>query len=388
MTVGLRINVLGGGPAGLFFACLTKRSNPTHQVTVYEQNAPNVTYGFGVVLSGRALDFLAAADPNLVRRLADRLEGWGDQHIVHRGQRVIVDGSAFSGIERIALLTELQTACRDAGVEMAFSTRMTDIARLRDCDLLVAADGAGSLVRDTYGDVFGTRVLDLQNYFAWYGVETPYPAHTLTFVQTEYGVFCGHHYRYKPNKSTFVPEVDDVTWQRAGLFAMGSDERRRMIESVFAETLQGKPLLANRSIWRRWRLVKNDRWSFENMVLIGDALRTAHPSIGSGTRLAMEDAMALWSAVQQCPDSVADALKHYESERRPRREKINRAAELSIEWYENVGRKMSLEPHAFAYDYLMRTGIMTPEKLDRSSPSFMAAYRRTDSAEKAQRGAS
>jgi 2-polyprenyl-6-methoxyphenol hydroxylase-like FAD-dependent oxidoreductase len=383
MGAGLRIHVLGGGPAGLFFAFLTKRSNPNCQVTVFEQNAPDVTYGFGVVLSGRALDFLSAADQTLVQRLSGRIEAWGDQHIVHKGQCVTVDGSAFSGIERIALLTELQTACRDTGVEMVFSSRVNDAARLRDCDLLVAADGASSLVRDTYGDVFGTRVLDLQNYFAWYGVESPFPAHTLTFVQTEYGVFCGHHYRYKTNMSTFVPEVDDVTWQRSGLFAMGSDERRKVIESIFVDTLRGKPLLANRSIWRRWRLVKNDRWSFENIVLIGDALRTAHPSIGSGTRLAMEDAMALWSALQQRADSVADALKLYESERRPRREKINRAAELSIDWYENVERKMNLNPYEFAYDYLMRTGIMTSERLERSSPAFMSAYRKMQAGEKA-----
>ena len=372
----MRINVLGGGPAGLFFAYLAKRSNPQCHVAVYEQNAADVTYGFGVVLSGRALEFLSAADPALVQRLAGHLEGWGDQHIVHRGERVTIDGSAFSGIQRIALLTELQTSCRESGVELVFSTRMTDVSRLRDCDLLVAADGASSLIRDAHGDAFGTRVLDLRNYYAWYGVETSYPAHTLTFVRTEHGVFCGHHYRYRANMSTFVPEVDEVTWQRAGLFAMDGEERRSVIESIFKDALQGKPLLANRSIWRRWRLVKNDRWSYQNIALIGDALRTAHPSIGSGTRLAMEDAMALGSALQQRPDSIPDALKLYEFERRPRREKINRAAELSIEWYENLDEKMLLEPHDFAYDYLMRTGIMTPERLHRSSPAFMAAYQK------------
>jgi 2-polyprenyl-6-methoxyphenol hydroxylase-like FAD-dependent oxidoreductase len=379
----LRINVLGGGPAGLFFAFLLKRSDPEATVTVYEQNAADVTYGFGVVLSGRALDFLSAADQTLVARLSGRIEAWGDQHIVHKGERVTVDGSAFSGIERIDLLSELQAICREVGVEMQFATRVTDVARLRECDLLVAADGAGSLIRDSYSDIFGTRVMDLQNYFAWYGVEVPYPAHTLTFVETAWGVFCGHHYRYKPNMSTFVPEVDDITWQRSGLYAMRSEERRLFIEKIFAETLLGKPLLANRSIWRRWRLVKNDRWSFENVVLIGDALRTAHPSIGSGTRLAMEDAMALWSALQSKPASVGDALKLYELERRPRREKINRAAELSIEWYERLEEKMALKPYDFAYDYLMRTGIMSDEKLERFSPNFMANLRARREVERA-----
>jgi 2-polyprenyl-6-methoxyphenol hydroxylase-like FAD-dependent oxidoreductase len=288
-----------------------------------------------------------------------------------------VDGSAFCGIERLVLLRELQQQCLDAGVKLVFSERIADVSALRDCDLLVGADGASSVTRDAYSDAFGTRIVDLQNYFAWYGVETPYPAHTLTFAQTELGVFCARHYRYKPNMSTFVPEVDDVTWQRSGLYAMDAERRRQFIESLFADTLAGKPLLANRSIWRRWRLVKNDRWSHENVVLIGDALRTAHPSIGSGTRLAMEDAMALWSAMQSEPDRIAAALERYESERRPRREKINRAAELSIDWYEHLDRKIGLRPYDFAYDYLMRTGVMTESKLERFSPGFMDGYRRT-----------
>jgi 2-polyprenyl-6-methoxyphenol hydroxylase-like FAD-dependent oxidoreductase len=371
----VRINVVGGGPGGLFFAYLAKRHSPENVVTVFEQNGADVTYGFGVVLSGKALDFLTATSPALIERMYKRLEVWADQHLVVNGERIVVDGSAFSGVERIVLLQELQRLCREAGVETNFLNRVQDPAALRDCDLLVAADGANSLVRDSYADVFGTQAIDLQNYYAWYGVERGFAAHTLTFVDTEWGAFAGHHYRYKPHMSTFVPEVDDDTWMRSGMYAMDAEQRQALIEQVFAETLGGKPLISNRTIWRRWKLVKNLRWSHQNVVLIGDALRSAHPSIGSGTRLAMEDSIALWEALTDSPGDVAAALELYETRRKPGRERLNRAAELSIAWYEHLGEKMQLRPYDFAYDYLMRTGVMTPERLERYSPDFMRRYR-------------
>jgi 2-polyprenyl-6-methoxyphenol hydroxylase-like FAD-dependent oxidoreductase len=176
--------------------------------------------------------------------------------------------------------------------------------------------------------------------------------------------------------STFVAEVDTQTWQRSGMVSMTDDERRELVGRAFSETLAGKPLLSNRSVWKRWRLVKNDCWSHRNVVLIGDALRTAHPSIGSGTRLAMEDAIALWRAFEVDGSDVASAFARFERERRPARDKLNRAAELSIAWYEAMAEKMSLAPYDFAYDYLMRTGIMTPERLIKESPAFVAHYRK------------
>jgi 2-polyprenyl-6-methoxyphenol hydroxylase-like FAD-dependent oxidoreductase len=371
----VRFHIAGAGPSGLYLAYLLKRSNPGHVVRVFEQNRPDVTFGFGVVLSGRALEFLAQGSPEAVARLKSRMEHWSDQHIVHRGERVRVDGSSYSAIERLTLLGEMQGLCAAAGVELKFEHRAAQAADLADCDVLVGADGANSVIRDSHGDGFATRVHDYNNYFAWFGVERPFDAHTLTFKSMDGGAFVGHHYRYKPAMSTFVAEVDQDTWELAGMAAMSDEERRAFAQNVFIDTLGGKPLISNRSIWRRWRRIDNDNWHFRNIVLIGDALRTAHPSIGSGTRLAMEDAIALWRAFEAERDDVAAAFRTYERSRRPIRNKLNTAMELSVRWYEQMGSKMRLPPCQFAYDYLLRTNIMTPERLARESPDFMRHYR-------------
>jgi 2-polyprenyl-6-methoxyphenol hydroxylase-like FAD-dependent oxidoreductase len=342
---------------------------------VFEQNRPDVTFGFGVVLSGRALQFLAEGSAEVVERLKGRMEHWSSQHIVHSGQRVVVDGSSYSAIERLTLLGELQNLCAGVGVELNFEHRVPRAADLADCDVLVGADGANSAVRDSHSDAFGTRMTDFRNYFAWFGVERPFDAHTLTFKTTDGGAFVAHHYRYTPAKSTFVAEVDTETWNRGGMAAMTDDERRAFTEKLFSDTLGGLPLVTNRSIWRRWRLIDNDHWHFKNIVLIGDALRTAHPSIGSGTRLAMEDAIALWRAFEANGTDVEAAFARFERTRKPIRNKLNTAVELSARWYEQMGGKMQMQPYAFAYDYLLRTNIMTAVRLSKESPDFMAHYR-------------
>jgi 2-polyprenyl-6-methoxyphenol hydroxylase-like FAD-dependent oxidoreductase len=371
----VKFHIAGAGPSGLYLAFLLKRSNPRHTVRVFEQNRPDVTFGFGVVLSGRALQFLAEGSADVVERLKRKMEHWSNQHIVHRGERVLIDGSAYAAIERLTLLHELHDLCAEIGVEINFEHRAARAADLADCDVLVGADGANSVVRDSHDDGFGTRVTEHDNYFAWYGVERPFEAHTLTFKLTDSGAFVGHHYRYKPAMSTFVAEVDQETWDSAGMAEMSDDERRVFTETVFADTLGGLPLISNRSIWRRWRRIDNDHWHFRNIVLIGDALRTAHPSIGSGTRLAMEDAIALWRAFDAERDDVTAAFWSYEHSRRPIRNKLNTAMELSVRWYEQMGSKMKLPPYQLAYDYLLRTSIMTPDRLAREAPDFVRRYR-------------
>jgi 2-polyprenyl-6-methoxyphenol hydroxylase-like FAD-dependent oxidoreductase len=370
----MKINIVGAGPAGLFFAYLMKKDFPAHRVIVFEQNPVDATFGFGVVLSERALRFLSVGDGQLVDRLSQRMEQWSDQHLVHRGERVVIDGSSYAAIERLSLLQELGSACAEVGVEVHFSHRIDAIDDLSDCDILVGSDGANSVVRDQFADALGTRVTDLRNYFAWYGVDCAYPAHTLTFKSDGGGVFCGHHYRYTPTRSTFVAEVDSDTWQRSGMYAMSNDERRRLFEDLFRDTLDGRELLTNRSAWRRWRLVTNDRWSFRNVVLLGDALRTAHPSIGSGTRLAMEDAISLWRAFTDHSENIGAAFAAYERERRPIRNRMNEAADRSIDWYERLPEKMALSAYAFAYDYALRTGIVTARRLAAESPRFYSGY--------------
>jgi len=368
-------HIAGAGPSGLYLAYLLKRSNPGDVVRVFEQNRPDVTFGFGVVLSGRALQFLSEGSSAAVERLMDSMEHWSNQHIVYHGRRIVVDGSSYSAIERLTLLRELQDLCAEAGVELNFERHAQRAADLAECDVLVGADGANSAIRDSHADAFGTRMTEFQNYFAWFGVERPFDAHTLTFKPTGGGAFVAHHYRYKPAMSTFVAEVDIETWNRSGMAAMTDDERRAFTEQVFADTLGGKALITNRSIWRRWRLIDNAHWHFKNIVLIGDALRTAHPSIGSGTRLAMEDAIALWRAFEAERTDVAAAFVHYQRTRKPIRDKLNTAVELSARWYEQMGSKMQMRPYEFAYDYLLRTNIMTAERLSRESPGFMQRYR-------------
>ena len=369
----MRIDVLGAGPAGLFFAALMKRANPNHVVRVFEQNARDVTFGFGVVLSGRALSFLSEGDPDIASRIAPAGETWTNQHIVHRGETIVVDGAGFTGLGRVTMLSILQDFAASAGVDIHFNHRVSPDAH-EECDLLVAADGANSAFRDAHATAFGTRMVDLLNYFAWYGVETTYPSHTLTFQPYGAGAFCAHHYRYGPNMSTFVAEADPAAWDAAGMHAMDNEERRRFTESFFADALRGKPLISNRSFWRRWRLVTNDRWSHKNIVLIGDALRTAHPSIGSGTRLAMEDSIALWRALRDGGGDLAGALARFEAERKPIRERLNNAAVASIAWYEDMAARMAMPSYEFVMDYLLRTGVMTPERLERDSPDFMRRY--------------
>lgn len=374
--VALNVKIIGAGPAGLYLAYLLKRSDPSRTVRVFEQNPADATFGFGVVFSGQGLHFIAEGDPAVVDAMRAEMEIWSNQIIDLEGEKVVVDGSTFAAIERLALLKILQKLCRDAGVEIVFDTRVEPDAVAPDCDLLVGADGANSVVRDLWRDAFATEVKELRNRFAWYGVETTYPSHTLTFRGFEGGGFCGHHYRYTPSKSTFVAECDERAWERAGFEDMEDSERQAFTETLFKDTLEGLPLLNNRSVWRRWTMITNRNWHHENVALIGDALRTAHPSIGSGTRLAMEDSIALWKAIEAEGERIDTALPRYQRDRQPVREKLNRAAELSIEWYEGMAKPMAMAPYPFAMDYLLRTGRVDEARLEQDSPDFVARYRK------------
>jgi 2-polyprenyl-6-methoxyphenol hydroxylase-like FAD-dependent oxidoreductase len=371
----MRITIAGAGPAGLYFAYLMKKSRPACEINVIEQNAPDDTFGFGVVLSGRALSFLSDADAAIVDHLLKHMETWSDQHIVLHGHRVVIDGSSYSAISRLVLLEQLQKLCTSIGVNIEYGKRVGDPNLARECDVFVGADGANSVIRDTFHNEFGTQTVDLRNYFAWYGVKRPYPAHTLTFISKDGGAYCGHHYRYTPDMSTFVAEMDAATWTASGFDGMTDDERRAASEVIYSEPLGNQPLVDNRSTWRRYHIVKNSRWHHGNIVLIGDALRTAHPSIGSGTRLAIEDSIALWRAFEAEGNDIGAAFARYQREREPIRDKLNRAAENSIAWYEDMASKMQMHPLDFTWDYMMRTGVMTRERLERECPTFMAQYR-------------
>jgi 2-polyprenyl-6-methoxyphenol hydroxylase-like FAD-dependent oxidoreductase len=370
----MRIAVVGGGPAGLYFSALWKRRHPDDEVRLYEQNAADATWGFGVVFSDRALEFLRNDDPATVDLIAPRMETWRDIALVHRGERVVVDGVGFAAIGRLGLLQLLQARARTAGVDLRFGTPAPPLADLGAYDLIVAADGVNSVVRLAFERDFGTSVSHLEAKFAWYGTTKPFDTLTQTFVACDLGSFNAHHYRYAPGMSTFIVECDPATWVRAGLDRASEAESRAVCERVFAATLDGHPLVSNRSIWRSFPFLWNERWSHRNVVLIGDALRTAHYSIGSGTRLALEDALALTKALEAEPGGVPAALARYEAERRPIVEKLVAASRLSAAWYERFPEHMRLEPLELAMSYLGRSGRIDAERLRAMSPRFMARY--------------
>jgi 2-polyprenyl-6-methoxyphenol hydroxylase-like FAD-dependent oxidoreductase len=364
----MRVFVAGAGPAGLYFAYLAKRAHPQWDIRVVEQNRADSTFGFGIVFSDRALEFLRGDDPQTYDAITPAMESWTDITIVHRGTPVVIDGVGFSAIGRLRFLQLMQGRLASVGLVPQFEKALGSADELKGYDLVVAADGANSFVRRSRD--FGTTVTPLTNKFAWFGTTKLFDTLTQTFVANEHGAFTAHHYRHSPTMSTFVFECDAATWARAGFASRSETQTLNYCENVFAETLGGHRLVSNKSIWRNFPNVRNERWHVGNLVLIGDALRTAHFSIGSGTRLAMEDAIALAKALEAEPDA-SQALKNFEAARRPIVDKLVAAADASGAWYERFPEHMKLEPREFAWSYIQRSGRIDPERLRRTSPRFV-----------------
>ena len=369
----LRVAVIGGGPGGLYFAYLWKKRHPDAQVDLFEQNPAGATWGFGVVFSEQALDFLRADDPETVDAIAPRMESWRNITLNLRGESVEIDGVGFSSIGRLELLTLLQGRARAAGVAARYETSIQSVDQLNGYDLIVAADGLNSLARRSFEKELGASVATSTNKFAWYGTAKPFATLSQTFVKTELGSFNAHHYRYSPDMSTFLVECDAGTWAAYGFAGKTSEESQAICERVFADALGGRRLVSNKSVWRNFPWIWNERWSHGNMVLIGDALHSAHFSIGSGTRLAIEDAIALVKALEIEAD-IPSALARYESERKPIVKKLVTAARTSADWYEKFPEHMTLGLMEFAYSYITRSGRIDDARLRAMSPQFMARY--------------
>jgi 2-polyprenyl-6-methoxyphenol hydroxylase-like FAD-dependent oxidoreductase len=350
------------------------RAGTNDEVRLFEQNAADATWGFGVVFSDQALEFLRDDDPDTVDAIAPHMQAWRDITIVHRGQPVAIDGVGFSAIGRLQLLQLLQRRAGDAGVVLQFGHAVQSMAELAGYDLVVAADGVNSFVRRAFEGDFGFQLSYSQNKFAWYGTPKRFDTLTQTFVANALGTFNAHHYRYAPDMSTFIVECDPATWVRAGFDEADEAESRRVCEQVFAAVLDGRPLVSNRSIWRSFPWVWNERWSTRNHVLIGDALHTAHYSIGSGTRLAIEDAVALAKALEAEPGNVPAGLARYEAARRPIVEKLVATSKMSAAWYDRFAEPMRLEPLELAMSYITRSGRIDADRLRAMSPGFMALY--------------
>ncbi|HEY6216040.1 MAG TPA: FAD-dependent monooxygenase [Pyrinomonadaceae bacterium] len=370
----MKINVIGGGPAGLYFAILMKKTWPSCQIKIYERNGPDDTFGWGVVFSGKTLSNLRAADEESHAEITRQFAAWGNVDVVHRDTKISIHGNSFSGIARLQLLKILQRRAEALRVEIEFHSEIRDVEELRnDCDLLLAADGVNSTVRVRYAEQFQPELDVRGNRYIWYGTNQLFHGLTLTFRENDAGVFAAHSYKFNPTTSTFIVECDPQTWTSAGFEGMNDEETRAYLGKVFANDLQGHKLLSNNSKWLNFLLVKNRNWFFENVVLIGDALHTAHFSIGSGTKLAMEDAIALAECFQKGAN-VREALTTFATTRRPVIQDYQAAAFESMVWFENAREYMHLSPMELAYTLMTRSGRVSHEDLKRRDPDFINQY--------------
>ncbi|CAN5385003.1 FAD-dependent monooxygenase [soil metagenome] len=371
----MKIAIIGGGPAGLYFALLAKKQDPAHDIRVYEQNPRGATYGWGVVFSDVGLAFLKEADPEFFTEFTAHHEKCDYMEVVHQGTHVQLHGNHFSRTSRIDMLDTLQRACERVGVQVEYGRRVEDVAALAgQVDLLVAADGGNSAVRTQFADHFQPSFEKRRNKFAWYGTHQRFHPVTLIFRETKHGVFIAHSYQYSAELSTFLVEVSPKTWKAAGLDTASEDESRRYCADVFRAELGSNELLTNRSLWFEANIVRNERWTHRNIVLLGDALRTVHFSLGSGTRMAMQDAIALHKGLAAHPGNVPQAFAAFEAARRPASSSFQSSAAKSLDWYEDVDSRMSADPVSFAYDYMRRTGQVSHEDLQKRDPHFTAAW--------------
>lgn len=371
----MKIAVVGGGPAGLFFARLVRRHNPAIEIDIFEQNPEAATYGFGVTLAGAARNRLHDADAEVHDRLAERMVFNNVQGISVDDERILVRYAHSGGaIERLQLLEVLETLCREVGVETRHEKRIESVSDLDGYDLIVGADGANSVVRWLWEDKFSPNRKLLGNRFAWYGVNKALKPNALAFRHAEGGVFCGHYYAYTDSKSTFVAECDARSWTEAGLDRMTDTERKTMMERVFETELEGELLQENKSAWRQFNAITVNNWYHDRAVLIGDALRVAHYSIGSGTRLAMDDALALFKALAEHGEDVPAVLSSYVTKRKKTRDLFTSATVRSFEWYEEFRTHMRADLDDFVRGFLTRTGRVDDERLKSYAPGFHERY--------------
>ena len=364
----MRIVCVGGGPAGLYFAIQMKRRDPSHRITVIERNRPYDTFGWGVVFSDETLRNLAGADPPSKQEILDSFAHWDDIDIHFKGRTITSGGHGFCGIERKHLLNILQHRAESLGVELVFERDVEDLAEFADAELIVGADGINSRIRNRYAAHFRPTVHVAQNRFVWLGTHRVFDAFTFIFVETDWGWFQAHAYRFNQDTSTFIVETTDANWRAAGLDRADTAATTAFCERLFAPWLDGHRLMANMSHlrgsqWLNFPRVANETWVKDNIVLVGDAAHSAHFSIGSGTKLALEDAIALARAFDRHGSDVPAALAAYEAERKIDVLRIQSAARNSTEWFENVARYARLEPEQFAYSLLTRSQRISHENL-------------------------
>ncbi|UCG76925.1 MAG: bifunctional salicylyl-CoA 5-hydroxylase/oxidoreductase [Gemmatimonadota bacterium] len=377
----MRFVSVGGGPAGLFFAILMKEADPAHEILVLERNRPDDTFGFGVVFSDATMAEIGEAEPRAYEEIRQRFYHWDDIDIHYRGEVLSSTGHGFAGLSRQTLLRILQERCVELGVDLRFEAEVEDLRPYADADLILAADGVNSRIRSEYAEPLGPTVDLRPNRFVWLGTTKPFPAFTFYFKPTDAGLWRVHAYQYAEEESaeaerlngisTFIVETTEETWRAAGMDRASEEETLRFCEGLFTDELDGHPLIGNLSVWRSFPTVTCDRWHHGNIVLVGDAAHTAHFSVGSGTRLAMIDAIELSRSIGRHRGDIARALQEYEEARRPAVASLQRAAKTSMLWFEGTERYMDDEPIQFAFNLLTRSLRITHENLRARDPAFL-----------------
>ncbi|MBE8473528.1 bifunctional salicylyl-CoA 5-hydroxylase/oxidoreductase [Streptomyces justiciae] len=369
-----RIAIIGGGPGGLYAAALLKRRDPAREVTVWERNAPDDTFGFGVVLSDETLGGIEHADPVVYEALQQHFIRWDDIDIVHRGTRHTSGGHGFAALGRKRLLEILHARCHDLGVDLRFRTEAPpDLAETHD--LVIAADGVNSSTREAHRQTFRPQITTHRCRYIWLAADFAFEAFRFEIAETEHGVMQLHGYPYAPDASTVIVEMREEVWRAAGFAELDTQGSLDRCAKIFTDALGGRPLRSNNSAWTTFRTVVNAHWSHGNTVLLGDAAHTAHFSIGSGTKLAVEDALALAACLEEQPD-LPTALQAYEDERKPVVASTQRAARASLEWFEDLGRYLDQPPRQFAFNLLTRSRRVTHDNLRLRDAHFTGAVER------------
>jgi len=370
---GLKIVCLGGGPASLYFSILMKKLNPEHDITVIERGPRHATWGFGVVFSDETLKNFMEADAPTYKRIVESFAYWDEIDTFIHGQKVTSGGHGFCGMARLKLLNIFHDRCEELGVKLRFETDITDLSQLEidKHDLVIAGDGLTSMLREAYNDEFGTSIDWRQNKFCWLATKLPLETFTFIFRKNEYGWWWVHAYAYDNEMATWIVECSDETWRKSGMDKASEEDTRRYMEEIFAEDLEGHPLITNRSVWRTFPVVRNENLYYRNIVLLGDAGRSAHFSIGSGTKLAMEDSITLASCFEQTGNDVQGALEQYQAIRKPEADRLQRTAVTSLAWFEHIDRYSQQEAEQFTFNMMVRSKRVTYENLRLRDPDYV-----------------
>ena len=371
----MKITVVGGGPGGLYFAILTKKARPDWQIEVYEQNRADDTFGFGVVFSDDTLDEFLSRDPETYEKIRDHFAYWDDVAIHMKGEEIRCAGNGFCGTSRFTLLEILQERCAELEIPMTFSEQIepaTLDTRFADSDIILASDGINSQIREYYKDAFQPSVTVKSNRFCWMGSTRPMDEFNYFFRKTDHGIICAHTYQYQEDASTWVFEMDEECWQSHGFEEFDEEGSRATLEEIYKEELQGHGLLLNRSNWRKFPRIFCENWYHKNIVILGDAKASAHFSIGSGTKLAMECGIALSDAVlEHAEQSVEVAFKAYDEARRTPCQIIQHNADVSLAWFEHMNRSWDMDPLQFSMVVMCRAKSITYDNLILRDPAYV-----------------